>query len=193
MKIIKIRIIVFLLLVSVLSFAQDTTGNPPKDFGRILNLYNSEGLKEGWWLEDYMPGHVAYVSYHNGKRDGLSFAYMNSTKVPDWVAYSINGEPQAIIYFSEGRQGNSPGAIDMIFLCSRNNEFIVKKHDGTYFTPYYKAYFKGFYPTGQLESEGFLVWDKDEAPEIDGRECGIWKYYDTDGNVSVKEYPEGKP
>ena len=58
--------------------------------------------------------------------------------------------------------------------------------------PDYKSYCKEYYPNGQLESEGFLVWNRgDEIVSGDTVKCGIWKYYDRNGIITTKEYPHG--
>lgn len=163
------------------------------DFGLMNNKYNTIGHKEGLWVETIWPGCIAYISYHDGKRDGLSFTHLISANTLSWVDFSVTGDPQVMIDFSDGKgslKTYPPGTVIGIDYCSINTEFSINKTDGSIFKPYYKAYSSLYYPDGRIKSEGFIVWDKEEDPEIDYRERGVWKYYDLEKGITYKQYSD---
>ena len=161
------------------------------DFGQKINQYNSSGDKEGLWEEDWGPECIAYITYHNGERDGLFCAYRPSTNTFSQIGEYIAGEPRMVINMGEGdlsHRETPAGRITSFALYSTNNEFSIYTQDGSSFTPYYKRYEKNFYPNGQLKSEGFMIWDKDQDPEKDSIKVGEWKYCDADGSITIKNY-----
>ena len=161
------------------------------DFGQKINQYNSSGDKEGLWEEDWGPECIAYITYHNGKRNGLFCAYRPLTNTFSQIGEYIAGEPRMVINMGEGdlsHRETPAGRITSFALYSTNKEFSIYTQDGSSFTPYYKRYEKNFYPDGQLESEGFMIWDKDQDPEKDSIKVGEWKYCDADGSITIKNY-----
>ncbi|MBR6414736.1 MAG: hypothetical protein IKS22_01340 [Bacteroidales bacterium] len=166
------------------------------DFGMEINRYDHKGLKDGLWIDDStVPDHIVYTPYINGNKDGLSFSVRLSTNTLDWIDYSINGDPKVIIFFNTGVPDSTlgtPGTILMMYFCSINKTYKVKKPDGSVFIPYYKAYYKDFHPNGLIKSEGFTVWEKNADMLTDYWDCGEWKYYDEEGKVTIRNYPDGR-
>ena len=166
------------------------------DFGMEINRYNENGLKDGLWIDDStVPDHIVYTPYINGNKDGLSFSVRLSTNTLDWIDYSINGDPKVIIFFNTGVPDSTlgtPGTILMMYFCSINTTYKVKKPDGSVILPYYKAYYKDFHPNGLIKSEGFTVWEKNADMLTDYWDCGEWKYYDEEGKVTIRNYPDGR-
>ena len=189
----RLFIILGFALLSFTAIAQEEITKPSFDDGQKLNTLNSNGQKEGLWIiEDTWPGCIAYISYHNGVRDGLSFTHHEANTL-SWVEYSVMGDLQVAIDFSDGKgswKTYPPGTVMGIDYCSRNTEFSIKQADGSSTVPYNKAYSVAFYPDGSTKSEGFIVWDKEEDLEIDFRECGVWKYYDSEKGITFKKYSD---
>lgn len=67
---------------------------------------------------------------------------------------------------------------------SKNNYSIINEGDGKKYIPDYKCYTITYYPNGNIQNEGTLLWSEGEAPESDfSVEYGEWKYYDENGKL----------
>lgn len=77
-------------------------------------------------------------------------------------------------------------------VCGNNNEFTIRNLKGSFYIPDYRGYCKNYYSNGRLESEGFQVWNRgDEIVFGNYVKYGVWKYYDQNGRITIKEYPYG--
>lgn len=189
----RLSLILWLVFLSFVAIAQQEINNPSFDFGQKLNTLNVNGQREGLWIEDTWPGCIGYISYHNGERNGLSFTHQEETNTLSWIAYYMMGDLKVAIDFSDGGVGvrSYPlGTVLRIDYGSINTEFSIRKSDGSFYVPYFKAYCRGYYPDGRVKSEGFIVWDKGESQEIDFKECGVWKNYDLEQGITLKKYSD---
>lgn len=61
---------------------------------------------------------------------------------------------------------------------SKNTISIINEEDQKIYTSDYKCYSVFYYPNGNIQSEGLLLWSEGETLEFDfSREYGGWKYY----------------
>ena len=150
-----------------------------KGYADKINQYNAKGQKEGLWKENTGQNWRTETYYHNGKRNGI-FKELSISR----------GE---LITFGEYRNDTIAGTWcyfgDYGHLMMIQNDF----QKNTYPTPAihhvqekepcpFRCYCIEYYPNGNKESEGILLWDDD--PESDFTfEYGEWKYYNEDGTL----------
>lgn len=165
--------------------SQEKSGNSVFDYGQEINKYNTNGQKENLWISDDRDP-TSFGWFLNGKREGLHFAWYLYSNTVDQIQFFCQDSP--ILYLGIDEQGR----VLSIMICGINNEFSIRNLDGSFYMPRYKSYCKSYFPDGRLKSEGFLVWNiGDEIVMGDQVKCGIWKYYDQNGRISIKEYPHG--
>lgn len=167
---IKLIFIVFTFLIPAFLSAQKN----PKD---QINQYNSNGEKEGYWVED-RGFDIIETYYRNGRMSGVFKSYTTT-------------EPKTLRYFGEFEDGevvgkwyhfDSNGQIWIQQMDFGVNTDTVILYDNVKFVYPHKCRTKIYYPNGLIKSEGILLWDED--PELDDvREYGEWKYYDEEGNL----------
>ncbi len=95
----RLSAILWLVFISFAAIAQEGINKPSFDFGQKLNALNANGQREGLWIEDTWPGCIGYISYHNGKRNGLSFTRQEETNTLSWIVYSMMGDLKVAIFF----------------------------------------------------------------------------------------------
>lgn len=160
------------LFSSVLSLSQHAESGS--------NKYDENGNKTGLWItQDRCWQSFAY--YKNGKKDGVSYEVnTHYGTICNFVRYS-NGEYVEIFTFND-KTG---------VLLSREYDF--RKFEIDLPSPY-KGYtwskgpdrichYVSYYPNGNIESEGDMIFWSDGDPEIDNIEYGEWKYYNEDGTL----------
>ena len=172
-------------IVTSLFIAQENNNEPSFDYGQVINRHNSKGQKEGLWISDL--GYLtSFCWFLDGKREGVRFAWYHYSNTVDQIEYFH--QDSSALYIGIDEQGHVLG----IMFCENNNEFSIMNLDASFYMPDYKGYSKHFYPNGQLESEGFQVWNRgDDIVFGNFVKCGIWKYYDQNGRITTKEYPHG--
>ena len=167
---IKLIFIVFTILIPAFLSAQKN----PKD---QINQYNSNGEKEGYWVED-RGFDIIETYYRNGRMSGVFKSYTTT-------------EPKTLRYFGEFENGKLIGSWYLFYedghILSKETDFAkntdsVVLYNNVKFVYPNKCYTYSFYPNGQIKSEGVLLFD--ESPDLDDtREYGEWKYYDEEGNL----------
>ncbi|MEA4918736.1 hypothetical protein [Proteiniphilum sp.] len=78
------------------------------------------------------------------------------------------------------------GHLWFVFKDFSKNTFPITNEgeDKSYITDY-KCYTVFYYPNGNKQDEGLLLWSEGEAPESDfSVEYGEWKCYDEDGRLT---------
>jgi len=166
-------------------FAQESRICPFSDYGQVINSHNAKGQKEGLWISDWEEL-TSFRWFHNGQREGLSFAWYDYSNTIDQIEFFHQDSP--VLYVGVDEQGH----ISCIMVCGDNSEFNIMNLDGSLYLPDYKSYCKHYYPNGRVESEGVLVWNRgDEIVFGDQVKCGVWKYYDQEGSITTKKYPLG--
>ncbi|MBQ9476517.1 MAG: hypothetical protein IJU63_01870 [Bacteroidales bacterium] len=146
-----------------------------------VNQYNASGEKDGLWIERTKT-HTWYDTYKDGKREGLGF-YTNQEN--EIAGFATSHDNQPIGTFVDCDRGRISF---IVFDCGKNTLYSITDINGKLYFPDYKGYFISFSPEGKIESEGILVWNKEDSLEIDSIEYGEWKYYDKSGNVTVKQF-----
>ena len=171
----KIVIIMIALFSSVLSFSQQPESGS--------NKYDENGNKMGLWITEdrYMKN---FTNYKNGKRDGVFYRLNTDNNTLDYFVLLSNGELVDFFRF------DYTGGLAYRLFDFRKFENELK--------PPYKGYTwsKGpdrichcveYYPNGNIEAEGDIIFWSDDDPEIDSIEYGEWKYYDEDGSLKIKD------
>lgn len=181
------RIILYAALIATpCLFAHEDNNKPLFDYGQVINSHNSKGQKEGLWISDLEDVLTSFSWFQDGKREGVCFAWYHYSNTVDQIEFFY--QDSSALYIGIDEQGH----VESIMVCGNNDEFTIMNVDGSLYMPDYKSYCKEYYPNGQLESEGFLVWNRgDEIVSGDTVKCGIWKYYDRNGIITTKEYPHG--
>lgn len=140
-----------------------------------INQFNSQGKREGLWRDTF--SYCIYEQYYrNGIKNGFSKEY--------------NRETRNLYTFGEYKDGQMCGTW-FFFEITGHLMFILKDFGvnttpvkGRKAIPEYKCYFIGYYPNGNIENEGELLWYAEDVPESDTSvEYGKWKYYDENGNL----------
>jgi len=155
------------------------------DYGQVINSHNSKGQKEGLWISDL--GYLtSFCWFLDGKREGVRFAWYHDSNTVDQIEYFH--QDSSALYIGIDDQGQ----VLCIMVCGNNNEFTIRNLKGSFYIPDYRGYCKNYYFNGRLESEGFQVWNRgDEIVFGNYVKCGVWKYYDQNGRITIKEYPYG--
>jgi len=180
MNLIKITFIC-LIIGSVSFYCQ--TNKPQKkliDY-KDCNQKDALGHKYGLWIEN---NGVTESYYKNDSLDGI-FKVYNTTygKLTDFGEYK-NGKPCGSWYHF-----NEKGQLLVIEKDIQENKKVsVKLLNGDKIILPFKSYLVSYYPNGNIEDEGFAVY---EAMEIDIYKIGIWKYYDEKGKL-IKTVDETK-
>jgi antitoxin component YwqK of YwqJK toxin-antitoxin module len=176
-----------------------------------INRFDLEGRRQGLWIEFHKNGATAVEgNYNNGLKNGVFKNFdrdgnllslekyengllvedaeeikvldIQSTFYPDGSVrssggYNKNGEKEGIhrIYDGEGEvQGG-----EVYLNGTRVAEGIIDR------SGYYQGFWKHYYPTGELRSEGEYVNSNKE---------GEWKFYFRNGKLEQKgKYLESKP
>jgi antitoxin component YwqK of YwqJK toxin-antitoxin module len=165
-----IVVILTLLFVNCSLFAQ-------KADEYKINQLNEKGQKCGLWIKP-----TTFYLYEEYYKDGVLSGLFRK----------INYKGQ-LLTLGEYCKGKRCGTwyyfikdehLTMIFKDFAKNTYSITHRDGTRYVPDYKCYFISYYPNGNIESEGLLLWSEGEEPESDlSREYGKWKYYDKEGHL----------
>jgi len=144
-----------------------------KDYADKTNQLNSQGQKEGLWVEDD-ENDIDYIYFHNGEANGMFYRIKKCNNSLTWFGELSNGEYVGTYYiFSD--YGH------LIFACNnftKNTDSISLSN----IVPESKCYCINYYPNGFVESEGFLLFS--DSPSFDSFEYGEWKYYDENGKLT---------
>lgn len=158
----------------------------------VFNKTNSRGEKVGTWIESLDSEEKLlsnkgdwkrYASFKNGKINGLIFTLSNN--VLNSFALYQDGQPTGtVVTCDQGR------IMDIVFDCGENTVYSINDVDGKRYYPDYKGYLVGFNKEGDIESEGIILWNKEDDMEADCIYYGEWKYYDKGGKVTVKKFAQ---
>lgn len=168
------------LLISFGSNSQELKGKPdsPNPNKTPSNQLDSLGMKQGLWIE---KNGAVEVYYRNNLREGVYRSYsLKSKSLAVFGEYSM-GKPVGKWYFF-----NDSGRL--LFTeenIQENNQFTRVREDGVKLMPKFCSYVKMYYPNGRLESEGWVIYDEDV--QVDFFKTGTWRYYDKEGNLTMKE------
>ena len=155
-------------------------------FVQEYNLRDSNGLKEGIWVNEY-PAERVETNYYNGKRHGVCVAYSRkSNKISSIGEYRNNAMSGTWYMFD-----------DYGILLYKVEDIVENKDyysfaDGTRYyggKPKHKAHCVNYYPNGNVESEGAILFS--DSFESESSQYGMWKYYDEKGNLIKTEVIEG--
>ena len=143
-----------------------------------VNQFNNKGQKTGLWvdssgsfiIEKYYKNDILsgiYIEYYTTGKLSIFWEYKNGLRCGTWFYFDNNG--YLIMLFKD---------------FSKNNYSIINEGDGKKYIPDYKCYTITYYPNGNIQNEGTLLWSEGEAPESDfSVEYGEWKYYDENGKL----------
>jgi len=164
-----VMIITSLILFQMSMYAQ-------KEYADKVNQLNSKGQKEGFWKEN-LDYQITETYYHNGVKSGIFKAFSKNKELSCLGEYH-NGEITGIWYYF-----GDYGHIMMIQKNFQKNTYQTPaEHHAQGICPY-RCYCVGYYPNGNKESEGILLWNI--SPESDFTfEYGEWKYYDENGKLT---------
>lgn len=170
--------IIVMLFVILSCFAQK--GHTDK-----INLYDPDGKKNGFWIEDWGSGWKRELYYKNGVKHGnckiyndkgrlLWFGnYENDESVGVWYHFKISGHLASITKDFLKKE---------LTLVRRDNSF----GDKTTFEN--QCYYISYHPNGTIESEGLLLWHEDPYEDTSYK-YGEWKYYNDKGELlDIKAY-----
>ncbi|KAA3716481.1 hypothetical protein F3G06_00155 [Bacteroides salyersiae] len=168
-KYLKIVFSFLLLIFSLSAYSQ-------KECAGQINLYNDKGEKNGFWREQNNY-RITELYYQNGIEDGLCRIYNIKGKL-QYMGYYKKGE-MSDIWYDFGDYGH------LLSICKdfADNTIRISYNGGqTWWLHKYKCYYRSYYPNGNIEKEGMLLWT--ESPLMDDSvEYGEWKYYDENGNL----------
>ena len=140
------------------------------------NQFNNKGQKEGFWVEKSTYWiRESYFKY--GMLSGVYKEFNSDGKLYIFGEY-LDDKRCGTWYFF-----NDMGALWMIFKdFSKNTASIINEGDKKRYVPDYKCRSFGYYPNGNVQEEGWLLWSEGDAPESDmSVKYGEWKYYDESG------------
>ncbi len=152
------------------------------------NEYDSLGSKTGYWCEyDVNIGLLKFVFYKGGKANGLARYYRNN-QFGEYYLFSIGQyeEGQEIgqwqFFYPDGKLWLIADS------CSKNERF---KDEAKKFGQYNPAttrqsYTIAYDTLGNKSEEGWWIYDGDIL--IDGDQVGLYKLYNKDGSVTIKDY-----
>lgn len=147
------------------------------------NQYDAHGKKDGLWIEK--SEWSFYSSYKNGELNGLTFNIGPKRTISGFAVYKDNQPVGTFVECDDfGR------LLYIVLECGKNTSYSITDEEGKRYIPDYKGYFIGYYADGLIESEGILVWDKEDELQTDSINYGVWKYYDRNGNVTIKHFPQ---
>ncbi len=142
----------------------------PNEF---INQTDKNGLRYGLWKDDH-KGILSY--YKNGKLNGVYRVFSKTTgKLSCFGEYTTGIRTGNWFYFNEKSQ---------LVMTEKNisvNTDKTKKNDGKEFIPKFKSYVIIYYTNGNIKEEGTALYEEDI--EIDFLKTGVWKYFDSNGNI----------
>jgi len=161
---------------------QQTTESSQHGITSDYNKTDSNGKKQGLWIEEI--GEIRREQYYkDGIRSGIYRQFF-------WGNLSILGE-----YTNDKESGiwyyYDLGVLIMTFEnFTVNHDTITNEGDKRRYIPDYKCYYKAYHSNGNIEEEGWLLWNEGENFESDfSIEYGTWKYYNEKGELTkTKEY-----
>ena len=140
------------------------------------NQYDDLGKKTGLWIEHNGEFEFYYI---NGELHGLIRHYSRSTGRLIGFGEYRNGEPVGTSYVF-----HDSGHLLFIMTDFKKNTVLQRQNDnGDKVTPPHTCWIKDFYPNGQIQAEGLVLYYED--PEMDSYKIGEWTYYSEDGEKSV--------
>ena len=170
----KPLLIIVALLISVLSFSQQTV--------RDCNKYDAHGNKTGLWITRDRCWQ-SFTNYKNGKRDGISYVLdIDDGTLVYFTRYS-NGELVEFFRFYD------TGGLAYRMYDFRKFEIELKTPYKDYTwdkAPDRICHSVSYYPNGNIEDEGEIIFWSEEGFEIDFIEYGEWKYNNEDGSPKIK-------
>jgi antitoxin component YwqK of YwqJK toxin-antitoxin module len=178
----KTFLILIILILALLIKCQAQTQvvlDPIRMTCKNCNQMDSQGNKNGLWVEKYTGGFFL-IYYRNNKREGVFRQYSYGNGLSSLGEYS-NGIPCGKWYYFGGNceLGFTEENIKLIDTTLITNENMKANFN-------MKSYFKSYYPNGIIKSEGQILYN--DTPEIDFYKIGTWKYYDEKGNlIKTKE------
>ena len=152
----------------------------------MVNRVNSEGLKEGVWVNgDSRTNRFSICYYKNGQKEGVESTYWKILKAEDISQYYL----ASIITYKDDKYS------EVIITYYENGQlwFLIRDIKAVtdfnptpenYFSTYkfpYQGYTQTYSENGVLIEEGPLLFDEDFFYDI--QEVGEWKYYDESGNL----------
>ena len=148
-----------------------------------INQVNADGKREGLWVEKRGVWDF-YIHYKNGMRDGTAYEVNTFYGRPTFMGNYTNGVPSGVWYFFD----DETGVLRFMQRDFRENTLPTPSCFGSSGILAYQCYVIEYYPNGNKEKEGLLLWEG--SPESDcSFEYGVWKFYDEEGNLKeVKEY-----
>ena len=153
-----------------------------KGYADKVNQLNSNGQKEGLWVDTIKKIRLHEVYYKNGIKSGIFKQYNLKGKLFIFGEYCEGKECGTWYYFGDY------GHLLMIQKDFQENTYKTpSEHHAQGVCPY-RCYCIEYYPNGNKESEGILLWDI--SPQSDFTfEYGEWKYYNEDGKlIKTKEF-----
>ena len=166
--------IAFMLLTRVL-FAQNK-----------YNQIDSNGLKQGLWVSDY-PAERVETNYYNGQRHGICVAYSRMSNKISSIGEFRNNVMSGTWYMFDDYGILLYKVVDIV-----ENKDNYSFADGTHYyggKPKHKAHFVNYYPNGNVESEGIILFS--DSFESESSQYGMWNYYDDKGNLIKSEEIKG--
>jgi antitoxin component YwqK of YwqJK toxin-antitoxin module len=146
-----------------------------KDYINNINQFNSEGEKDGYWIED-RSYELFELYYKNGIKSGVFKRYSKKGELNTFGEYKNDKMSGTWYYFGD------KGHLIMIQKDFSINTDTVILDTGKEFVYKHKCYTISFYPNGIKKSEGILLWE--DSPEMDDvYEYGEWNYYNEYGEL----------
>ena len=148
-----------------------------KGYADKVNQLNSNGQKEGLWIDRDTQNDKCYSYYKNGVQNGVNWCVDKAKNLISSFGEYSNGEHSGTWYYF-----GDYGHLMMIQKDFQPNTYETPlEHHAQGICPY-RCYCIEYYPNGNKESEGILLWDI--SPQSDFTfEYGEWKYYNEDGTL----------
>jgi len=161
---------------------EQTAINSKSEINSDYNKTDSNGKKQGLWIEEDGQTRIERC-YKDGIRSGVykQFFYGNLSILGEYT----NDKESGIWYYYD------LGRLIMTFEnFAKNYDTITNEGDKKKYVPDYKCYMKGYHSNGNINEEGWLLWNEGEGFETDfSIEYGTWKYYNEKGKlIRTKEF-----
>lgn len=157
----------------------------PKDKDTTINKKDSQGRKQGLWIED---NGLKEVYYLNGLKNGVYKAYFAKTGKLEVLGWYQQDKPIGDWYYFDETSRIYMLEVNVM----ENTIHKVNRGDGQIIVPEFMSNYRCFYNSGVIKEEGVALYN--ESIEFgDFFRIGFWKYYDETGKLIKEEnYQQGK-
>jgi len=162
------------------------SNKPQKEINSDYNKTDSNGKKQGLWIDEQYSPYRRELYYKNGILSGVCKEFYANGNLAVFGEYT-NGVESGKWYYFHYDYGHLWMTYENF---AKNYDTITYNSGGKKYVPDYKCYFKWYYSNGNIKEEGWLLWYEGEGLGSDfSVEYGTWKYYNEQGKlIKMEEY-----